>query len=157
MNTPEILRMQYDKLFAIYEHHHKRWDDHWKVYLLFLSLVTAILSALFTTDGLTIIKIFLSLIGIVVCLSGGIALNRINNDAKLTLFHMRKFEEDFLEQNVPHYQIFKIGKQFFDTGKYDDLVFKPRFLLKVNILCLALISFGLFATFFIFCIIYWVI
>jgi hypothetical protein len=156
MDDLKVLMMQYEKLYASYELHHRRWDDHWKVYLIILSIFTAILSALFDKNGIDTIKFIVSIIGIIISISGCIALNRISNDASLTFYHLRNFENEFKTRGFINIPYFTIGKEFFEKGYcrdekdfYKDLRFKPFSLRIIKITHLAWISFILFAIFFI--------
>ena len=156
MDDLKVFLMQYEKVFASYELHHKRWDDHWKVYLLILSIFTAILSALLEKEEMGTVKTIVSILGIIISTCGYIALNRISNDAALTFYHLRNFENEIKKRNLISIPYFTIGKAFFDKGLYqnengfyNDLKFKPFFLRSIKITHLATISFSLFAFFFI--------
>jgi hypothetical protein len=160
MDKLSILLIQYEKLFSLYEFHHRRWDDHWKVYLIILSILTAILSAILGIESkgkmgdYCIIKVLVAFIGIVISISGCIALNRIRNDSLLTLFHLRKFEKMFTEMSLTHIPIITNGKEFFDKGEFEELRYRWFKIRKIKVFDLAVLSFILFTLFFLFNLIY---
>jgi hypothetical protein len=165
MDNSEILLKQYDKLFSLYEFHHKRWDDHWKVYLIILSILTAILSGLFGKECENAIthfgkiKTLVAIMGIIISISGCIALSRIRNDSLLTLYHLRKFESIFKEMGVTYIPIITNGYEFFNKGElkdpsFEDLKFRFFWIGKIKVFYLAVLSFSLFAFFFLFTLIF---
>lgn len=145
MAEEEILIKQYEKLMSMYDLHHKRWNDHWRTYLTILAILTAILTAILkdgTINGYEcIIKLFISIIACIICISGWISLNRIRNDMNLAFFHLRKIEDEFEKKDLNYIPIFHNGLQFFKTGVIENLKFENNFVRKVKLINLVFISF----------------
>ncbi|HUT75854.1 MAG TPA: hypothetical protein VM221_13590 [Armatimonadota bacterium] len=174
-NELAFLMRQYEILISRSEHHHIRWNDHWRVYLTVLGIIMGAMITVLAVGSADVggrISSFawrtVSGIGAAVALLAMISLNRIRNDHKLIWHYLRRIEERIkcVADGWPFISQFTVGRKFF-SDEVADLPFRsdgqevegekgmerftptwvPR-LWKLNQSHLATVTFGLFALFF---------
>lgn len=140
-------------LIDLLKYHHSRWSNHLKVFMAFVGLIAAGITAIIKNSENLLLVQFLSLIGLVVCVFSIISINRIRNDEALKFSQVNRIEKKIKEYADSNDFLFIThsieANSFFKGDEIDNKKFSPYFLLSINNLYIIVVIFSLFALYFI--------